>query len=534
MTIARPLHQREDALSRLPGGKGVLVIGGPDGTGKSTLSRGLADSIVSPVRVIHHRPGILPQRVTDEVTDPRARPPYGPFISLLKITYVWCDFLIGWLLCVRPLAKQGWVIIERGWPDILIDPLRYRIAGGRRLTRFLGRLTPIADLCIVLEAPVRTLLERKTELSADELARHAREWRTMSRLADHTVYIDATRDVAHVLRDSFDAIARARFVEARSGPGWTSIPRRRSPRWILPRGPRKVAAEALRIYQPVTIRGLVGWTAARAFARVGGFRLLPRSYGPPSEVISALARLDRSSELSVAVMKTQVMGGWTAMLVDRNGRSRLIGSVATSDEARQRLKKKHAATCLVYSMPPPLSTPWIVVHSPSLLLFEPVAWRLRWRPWRISPEVAAPMGAYHAASSGNGRRSPSHNDFAPWNVLRSRDGWVVLDWEDPDWRVEEPFHDLFHYLVQSHALLGRPSRRALLAGLKGRGWVGAAIEAYRSAARRQVEDVRTSFVSYLQSSIPRVDLSVPEGAKAVRAREKLLRRLKAIPTRSTS
>jgi len=512
------------------------VIAGPDGAGKSTLSRGLADSITTPIRIIHHRPGILPQRVTDEVTDPRARPPYGRFLSLLKIAYVWSDYLIGWLLRVRPFAKDGWVIIERGWPDILVDPLRYRIAGGLRLTRFLGRITPIADLCIVLEAPVDVLLERKLELGAGELARQAREWRTMSRLADHTAYIDASRDVAHVLRDSFDAMARAceRLVDARSGPGWTSLPRRRSARWILPRGPRKVAAEALRIYQPVTIRGLVGWTAARAFARVGGFRLLRRSEGPPSEVMSALAPIDPSGDLSVALVKTQVTGGWTAMLVDRDGRARLIGSVATSDEARQRLEKKHAATCLVHSMPPPLSTPWIVVHNPSVLLFEPVAWRLRWRPWRISPEVAASMGAYHAAISGNSHRSPSHNDFAPWNVLRSRDGWIVLDWEDPDWRVEAPFQELFHYLVQSHALLGRPTLRALLAGLEGRGWVGAAIEAYRREARRPVEDVRTNFVSYLRSSIPRVDRSVPEGAKEVRVRVRLLRLLQPVPPRSTS
>src|SRR5436309_2888703 len=83
--------------------------------------------------------------------------------------------------------------------------------------RFLGRITPIADLCIVLEAPVDKLLERKRELMADELARQAREWRTMSRLADHTVYIDASRDVGHMFRDSFDAIARAceRLVDAR-------------------------------------------------------------------------------------------------------------------------------------------------------------------------------------------------------------------------------------------------------------------------------------------------------------------------------
>jgi thymidylate kinase len=523
VTLARPIRQREGAPWSPPGGGGVVVIAGPDGTGKSTLSASLVDALRSGVRIIHHRPGILPARVEGTVTDTRARPPYGRLLSVLKALYIWIDFRVGWWLRVRPYLRRGWVVIERGWPDLLVDPLRYRLKGVDGLVQFLGRFAPMPDLCVVLEAPVATLLGRKQELAADELSRQTRAWRAMPLYADRLIFVDASRDPTYVRRDVVDAIARSvvRRSDARSGPGWTSLPSAHSVRWILPRGPRRVAAESLRIYQPVTIRGLVGWTLARAFAFAGGFRLLPRGSGPPPDVMSALA-FYAAPQLSVALEKSRTPGAWIALLIDRHGRSRMIGPVATSEEARQRLENKRRATTAVGALPGPLSPPRILVHSHSVLLFEPVRWKPRLRAWRLEPDVAASMGEYFRMTSGNGHQRPSHNDFAPWNLMRSDDGWVVLDWEDPRFRAHVPFHDLFHYMVQAQALLGHPSKRALLDGLHGRGWVGEAIEQYRRRAGRSQDEIARCFMAYLRDSIPRIDLTVPEGAKELRVRERLV------------
>ncbi len=54
------------------------------------------------------------------------------------------------------------------------------------------------------------------------------------------------------------------------------------------------------------------------------------------------------------------------------------------------------------------------------------------------------------------RHSLTHGDFAPWNLLSTDRGPVLLDWESSDasWR---PCFDLIHFLYQSARLLGRAS-----------------------------------------------------------------------------
>jgi aminoglycoside phosphotransferase (APT) family kinase protein len=127
----------------------------------------------------------------------------------------------------------------------------------------------------------------------------------------------------------------------------------------------------------------------------------------------------------------------------------------------------------------------VLFEGPGLLVLEAVRWRPRDRPWELDEEVAYGLGRLFAAGArdtGTAPRGPAHGDCAPWNLLRTDDGWVLVDWESA---VEEapPFFDVCHWMVQSHCLLGRPSRQELLDGLRtGRGWVGRAIEAYRRGA----------------------------------------------------
>ena len=86
-----------------------------------------------------------------------------------------------------------------------------------------------------------------------------------------------------------------------------------------------------------------------------------------------------------------------------------------------------------------------------------------------------------------------------------------------------PFFDVFHYLTQSHALLGRPRKRQLLGGIIGeRGWVAAAIRAYAEAAGLAAQSAAGHFPTYLEKSAEDLDGSTRDGKAGLRARRALL------------
>jgi hypothetical protein len=135
--------------------------------------------------------------------------------------------------------------------------------------------------------------------------------------------------------------------------------------------------------------------------------------------------------------------------------------------------------------------------GPGILAFEAGAWTPRLRPWTLDPAVAAALGALYRQGGGDERGGPAHGDFAPWNLLRLADGtWLLVDWEDAT-ADSRPFHDPFHWLVQSHVHLGRPTPRSILAGVRGDGWIGRALAAYAAAAGLEGMDREAAFRDYL-------------------------------------
>lgn len=191
---------------------GVISIVGPDGSGKTTLIDGLMGGVLAGGPILSIRfPSILPRhsRSGGPITDPHGKTPYPLWVSFAKSWYVFLDYLLGWCARVRPFVRRGgWVVIQRGWWDIAVDPKRYRLTPPGRLLWLMGRVLPSPDLVLILEAPPEVVFARKTELSLQELERQMRSWREDLPSGQKRVFLDATLPPAEVVRTAAGAVAR--------------------------------------------------------------------------------------------------------------------------------------------------------------------------------------------------------------------------------------------------------------------------------------------------------------------------------------
>ena len=170
---------------------------------------------------------------------------------------------------------------------------------------------------------------------------------------------------------------------------------------------------------------------------------------------------------------------------------------------------------------PPLAAPTVIAQEDGMLLLEAIQAKPRVIAWRLPSEVAWHMGAFFRRGTIAGdMRGPYHGDFAPWNLLKAGTRWVLVDWEDAK-KKGEPFFDVFHYLVQAHALLRRPNARTLLRGLSGEGWVASVIHNYAEGAALSAQDAPYWFLTYLRKSI-RETIEPRRDTAGLLARERLI------------
>jgi hypothetical protein len=494
----------------------VVLVGGPDGAGKSSVARRIVDELAGEVTRVAHthwRPGLLPHpralvggRGTSDSTRPQARPPHGAVLSLGLLGYYWLDFLLGAWLRQRPTSRRGGlVVVERGWWDVGIDGRRYRLSVPPALVRALGSLLPRPDLALVLDGDPRAVALRKGELVTAEVARQNALWRK-TRAGHRQVVLDAAEAEEAV---QGRAVAAVRSALARRTPSWATLPLGAEPRWWLPRDSRRALRAGLLLYHPVTAKGLAARQASWLLAGAGLGRLLPQCEDPPAELGDAIetrvravleqAGLEPPSDLLFAAARCDQRGKFVAVCFDRGGRPAAIAKIALRDETRASLEREAANLAhLGRRLPAPLEAPTVLGQGDGVLLFAVERWRPRRRPLRMPTEVARGLGEFFA--HGDSGLGPAHGDTVPWNLLRTRTGWLLVDWENAN-EAAPPFHDVFHYLVHSFATLGRPHGEEILDGLSGKGWIGAAIHAYAEGAGVPAASAPLHLAQYLESSI---------------------------------
>lgn len=192
-----------------PTGYFVAVLG-PDGVGKSTMlehvERELAPAFRRTARY-HLRPRFGRAKGADIVcTNPHAPPSYGIVRSTAKLVLWWADYTIGFARAVLPrLLGSSFVLFDRYYYDLTVDPRRYRYGGPISLAQAVGRLIPRPDLVVVLDAPAVTVRARRKELPLDEIVRQRQAYRRLVEAAPNACVIDASRPAEEVAT----AVARA-------------------------------------------------------------------------------------------------------------------------------------------------------------------------------------------------------------------------------------------------------------------------------------------------------------------------------------
>jgi thymidylate kinase len=208
----------------------LFSVMGPDGVGKTTFidrfSTGLAELQVKEldtIQVQHFRPHLIPNinelltgnpEVISEFNNPHSAAPASMPSSLLRITYYWVDYVLGYWLRLRKRIISGRTIVfDRYFYDFIVDPRRSRLSLPAWVPRLYLALTPKPDLVFFLDAEASEIYARKQELQPDEIARQLDAYRMLAeREPDRFVRLDAGQPPEKIVRDALNSLIERSFA----------------------------------------------------------------------------------------------------------------------------------------------------------------------------------------------------------------------------------------------------------------------------------------------------------------------------------
>jgi len=194
-----------------PSGLYISILG-PDGCGKSSVIEKILIDLKPAFRktqYFHLRPhlGKNMSQNTKPIDDPHSQNNRGWLLSFIKIFYFLFDYLFGYIIKTRPmLVRSTFVVFDRYYYDLLVDPKRYRFSLPLWFAKFIGYFIPRPNLVILLDVPAEVIHTRKQEVSFEETFRQRDEYINIVSNLNNGVVIDAGQSLDKVVSEVNKAI----------------------------------------------------------------------------------------------------------------------------------------------------------------------------------------------------------------------------------------------------------------------------------------------------------------------------------------
>lgn len=213
-----------------------LAVVGPDGAGKTTFIEALAEELADlqvkdqkDVRVRHFRPHIMPNLKTlltgteeraEDFRMPHRASPAGVLSSLLRLSYYWIDYVMGYWTDVRRECIAGKsTIFDRYFYDFLVDPRRSRLSLPAWVARTFLALTPKPDLVFFLDCDPDLVFARKQELPREEIARQLSVYRELARRDPaRFVHLDASWRPSEIVAEAMRELVVRAYAKIPDSP----------------------------------------------------------------------------------------------------------------------------------------------------------------------------------------------------------------------------------------------------------------------------------------------------------------------------
>ncbi|NBS14881.1 MAG: hypothetical protein EBT57_08780, partial [Verrucomicrobia bacterium] len=189
-------------FSRLPKAYFCVILG-LDGSGKTTLARQLSQRICQTsacpaVRYFHFLPSSAektefpwPQQAAEPKKRESPDTTGGSFFSLLRLVRNWGRS--WWNIGFRHRGFRGLLLGDRYLYNYLLDPVSVRYFGPVSWVTRALRWAPRPNLIFVLETPPEVILQRKQELSAEEIRIQSEQLGKLPLVARRVVRLDGAR-----------------------------------------------------------------------------------------------------------------------------------------------------------------------------------------------------------------------------------------------------------------------------------------------------------------------------------------------------